>query len=201
MERNREFRWCAGNVPRVRRQRRLHRPASWCTTSPATAKLPRNSPSLPHSRLGWRLPPPVCTLPTPRSPDSIQVYDLVRQPSNLRGIYRRCRDSRAGLAVTASRVYVANDSSAGQHSSLRPVRQPSNLRRIYRRYHVCRSGLAVTASRVYVTSRRLRRKASWYTTCPATVKPPKNLPSLPRRRSGLAVTASRVYVANSTGTR
>ena len=161
----------------------IPRTASWCTTWPATAKLPKNLPSLPRRRnWGWRLPQPACTSPTPLPPDSILVYDLAgnRQTSEE---FTVATTQPQGLAVTASRVYVVSGTSpdgilvydfsgnrqtseefavattnacwvggyrlprvrrqlhfTAEHPGVRLLRQPSNLRRIYRRYHWVRRG-------------------------------------------------------------
>ena len=101
--------------PRVRRQCRWAARASWCTTSPATAKRPKNSPSLPRSRKGWRLPQPVCTSPTPLGRTASWCTTCpatAKRPRNSPSLPR----SRNGLAVTATRVYVAN--AAGTQSIL-----------------------------------------------------------------------------------
>ena len=128
--------------------------ASWCTTSAGNRQTSEEftvATTLPTRVGGYRLPRVRRRCEYAAGHLGIR---LLRQPSNLRRIYRRCHAARRGLAVTASRVYVANSDCAGQHPGVRPVRQPPNLRRIYRRYHGCRLGLAVTASRVYVANSR-----------------------------------------------
>ena len=122
----------AGNVPRVRRQLPLGRGlAGPGVRPPATAKRPKNSPSLPRSRRGWRHPTGVYA--SVRAPDSILVYDL----SGNRQTSEECTVATTSRWVggTATRVYVAMHRCDGQHPGVRPVRQPPNLRRIYRRYH------------------------------------------------------------------
>ena len=156
MERNRQFRWCAGNVPCVRRQFRC-------------------AGQHPGLRPG-------------------------RQPPNLRRIHRRYHailSSANGLAVTATRVYVANRFT-GSILVLRLVpaiaRPPRNLPSLPRA-----AGLAVTTGQPACTSPvPMCRTASWFTTYPATAKPPKNSPSLPRSRWDWRYTPGQpaVYVAN-----
>ena len=138
VERNRQFRWRARNVPRVRRQWFIN-PRQYPGVRPAatvTAKRPKNQPSVPI-RQGCRLRQPVwfrrVGQPTQQYPG---MYDLSgnRQTSEE---FTVATTQPRGVAVTALPVCTLPTSPTTASWCLRLGRQPPNVRRIHRRYHNC----------------------------------------------------------------